>query len=768
MRQLPPESDWHTWLILGGRGSGKTRMGAEWVNGMVHALPLFAGTKSCNIALVGETLADVREVMIDGPSGIMSVSRAERPRYEMTRRRLVWQSGATASMFSSEDPDSLRGPQFDAAWCDELGCPAVDKGPNQPNVFPDMKSSEGAFPHFSDNGRSDLAQNRYLRAHFAHWNTDHAGSMLDRDRLYVWAWDTRPYPEFPLKRKLWSDGDNWSAGHWLNGRVSGVALDELIAAILTDFGFSSFDTSAVDGFVSGYVIDEPASVRSAIEPLLALYGVDAFESGKRLIFQSAARMNARAPLIAEFVEPEKDGAITWRLQEMMEQPARVELGYRDPMLDYQAAMACSERLDGRGTETIAMPGTIDGGQAKALAEAWIQARRAARRTASFELSWKHADLRAGDRIRLAGGAETATPDFVVTSIEDGATRRIEARALPQHVRYPVHAGLPTALDSGKTAIRGRPYVHMIDLPLWPGVERPADQFRIVAFAKPWSGASAFASPEMAGFEPRANMSDCAVMGELTRPLDAGPSGRLLNDQTLNVRLYDGELRSVSLPQMLNGANTVLVGTQDGSWELLQFLAAEETGGNEWQLTGLLRGQSGTEPEALQSKAEGAPFILLDEAVVPAGLKPQEAGLELNWRIGASGEDFSDRFFTTGTKAGGLRAMRPLEPVHIRAAVQTNGDMLVSWIRRGRVDADSWLVPEIPLGEEREAYRIDIYQGQKPVRSSEVTGTRWVYSAVNRLADLGSSDAEFDFAVAMISAAVGPGQSARRRLSPNAF
>lgn len=121
MRQLPPESDWHTWLILGGRGSGKTRMGAEWVNGMVHALPLFAGTKSCNIALVGETLADVREVMIDGPSGIMSVSRAERPRYEMTRRRLVWRSGATASMFSSEDPDSLRGPQFDAAWCDEMG-----------------------------------------------------------------------------------------------------------------------------------------------------------------------------------------------------------------------------------------------------------------------------------------------------------------------------------------------------------------------------------------------------------------------------------------------------------------------------------------------------------------------------------------------------------------------------------------------------------------------------------------------------------------------
>ncbi|WP_310073015.1 terminase large subunit domain-containing protein [Phyllobacterium sp. 1468] len=118
--QQPPRSDWQTWLILGGRGSGKTRMGAEWVNGVALRLPPFASKGSCNIALVGETLADVREVMIDGPSGIMSVSRAERPRYETTRRRLVWSNGATASMFSSEDPDSLRGPQFDAAWCDEL------------------------------------------------------------------------------------------------------------------------------------------------------------------------------------------------------------------------------------------------------------------------------------------------------------------------------------------------------------------------------------------------------------------------------------------------------------------------------------------------------------------------------------------------------------------------------------------------------------------------------------------------------------------------
>lgn len=110
-----------TWLVLGGRGAGKTRLGAEWVNALVRGLPPFADRRHGHVALVGETLGDVREVMIDGPSGIATVSRRDRPRFEATRRRLVWDNGAVAQIFSSEDPESLRGPQFEAAWCDEVG-----------------------------------------------------------------------------------------------------------------------------------------------------------------------------------------------------------------------------------------------------------------------------------------------------------------------------------------------------------------------------------------------------------------------------------------------------------------------------------------------------------------------------------------------------------------------------------------------------------------------------------------------------------------------
>lgn len=119
--QLPPDGGWRSWVIMGGRGAGKTRAGSEWVRSMVEGVrPMDAGRAS-RVALVAETIDQAREVMVFGESGILACSPPDRrPRYEATRKRLVWDNGAEARLFSAHDPDALRGPQFDAAWCDEL------------------------------------------------------------------------------------------------------------------------------------------------------------------------------------------------------------------------------------------------------------------------------------------------------------------------------------------------------------------------------------------------------------------------------------------------------------------------------------------------------------------------------------------------------------------------------------------------------------------------------------------------------------------------
>ncbi|MEL7259244.1 MAG: terminase family protein, partial [Pseudomonadota bacterium] len=119
--QLPPKGKWRSWVIMGGRGAGKTRAGAEWVRAQVEgARPLYPG-KCRRMALVGETIDQVREVMVFGESGIMACSPPDRrPSWQPTRKRLLWPNGATAQIFSAHDPESLRGPQFDGAWVDEM------------------------------------------------------------------------------------------------------------------------------------------------------------------------------------------------------------------------------------------------------------------------------------------------------------------------------------------------------------------------------------------------------------------------------------------------------------------------------------------------------------------------------------------------------------------------------------------------------------------------------------------------------------------------
>lgn len=125
--QLPPVSTqqgapWRVWLVLGGRGAGKTRAGAEWIRAQALGVAPLAALPAKRIALVGETMADVRGVMVEGVSGLLAVhGDQERPKFEPSKMQLTWPNGAVAQMFSAENSEGLRGPQFDAAWCDEIG-----------------------------------------------------------------------------------------------------------------------------------------------------------------------------------------------------------------------------------------------------------------------------------------------------------------------------------------------------------------------------------------------------------------------------------------------------------------------------------------------------------------------------------------------------------------------------------------------------------------------------------------------------------------------
>jgi hypothetical protein len=148
-------------------------------------------------------------------------------------------------------------PQSKPLWFTEIGCPAVDKGANQPSVFPDPKSSEANLPHFSTGKRDDLIQRRYLQAVLSAFDPDfgpaalnpissiYGGRMIAPDGIHLWTWDSRPYPVFPAATDIWNDGANWETGHWLTGRLGATPLDGLVSMILNDNGVNDADTDAL-------------------------------------------------------------------------------------------------------------------------------------------------------------------------------------------------------------------------------------------------------------------------------------------------------------------------------------------------------------------------------------------------------------------------------------------------------------------------------------------------------------------------------------------
>jgi hypothetical protein len=632
-------------------------------------------------------------------------------------------------------------PQSKPLWLTELGCAAVDKAPNQPNVFPDPKSSENALPYFSSGGRSDLAQRRLLEAHLAHWTPGgegfedagnpvsevYGGRMVDPARIYAWAWDARPFPAFPLERETWTDGENWLFGHWLNGRLGAVDVSDLVESIAATCGLE-VEARGADGMVAGYVLAQPGTGRDALSPLVELFDLAFDASGAAPRFVTIGASAEVADPIDDPVSAGAEGpAIELVRPPDIDLPSEAQLGHGDPLDDYQSGIGRAAR-DGAGQNvaSLDLPGAMEAGQAQALAADWLRRAWTGRETARFAVPARDRRPVPGSLVALPG---RAGGEFVVTAIEEGLTRRIEARRVLRLPPAPDRARLPPRRAAG-AGQPGAPLALFLDLPL-AGGEAVHQRFRIAAHARPWVSQQVACSPAMTGFEPRATLTRRATVGELVEALVPGVEGRLDRFGAVVVQVYSGALASVPELQMLNGANVLAVRSASGAWDVLQFASAEEIAPSVWRLTDILRGQLGTNDAMAAGALSGADVVLLDAAVPPAGLRAGEAGLTLNWRVGPAGRDVGPQTTVTESQVGGVRAGLPLSPVHLRAVRQADGGFAFGWTRRGRTDADSWSAIEIPLDEPTESYVLRLGEpGQAAVRTVTVGAPAWISAAAS--------------------------------------
>lgn len=657
-------------------------------------------------------------------------------------------------------------PRGKPLWFTELGIPAADKGANRPNVFPDAKSAEDALPWFSSGGRSDDGQQASLLAHLRNWvpgqpefsaaanpvSPVYGGRMVDPGRIYIWAWDARPFPAFPARPDIWKDAGNWSRGHWINGRSNGVRIADLITAILADHGYEAVDVTAVSGMAAGYVVDTPTTARAALEPVIDLYGIGVREEDGKLVFFDEANAAGHVTHLAELVVP-NEGPVVERVRRAGTDATCAELAFADPMSEYQHAVARAGEPSLEGsTASLLFPGCLETGAGEALLRDWMRRVALGRETATVSLPASAVGVGPGTLARLPGDDR----DYIVTEAEGGIVRTTTLRRVARAAAMPWSADI-SSVSGGGHAIAGAPHVLMLDLPVTPGGDPSTDNFRMAAYASPWRGQVAYSSPESSGYAFGTTLGAPATVGALNEPLVGGPEGRIDKRGSIEVELYGGELASVSQAQLLAGANTAAIRADNGIWEVVQFAEALEVAPSRWRLSGLLRGQLGTGDATAAGAARGAPFVLLDGAVAKAGLAPEQAGLPLNWKVGPSGHDFGGPDFVTTQATGGLRARQPLSPVHLRATRLAGGDLRVGWIRRGRVEADGWLAEDIPLGEESEAYRVEVSKSGGPVlRSVVVTQPQWTYAAADIAADFPSLPATARITVRQLSASVGAG------------
>jgi hypothetical protein len=667
-------------------------------------------------------------------------------------------------------------PQGKPIWLTEIGCPAVDKGANQPSVFPDAKSADSGLPYFSNGRRDDLIQRRYLEAALTSFDPAlgastamnpvsgvYGGRMIDASAIHAWSWDARPYPVFPAAADVWSDGANWEKGHWLTGRLGSAPLDALVATILSDAGIADCDSKALGEGPDGYVIDRPMMPRAAIEPLASAYAFDAAEDGGVLRFRPRGGA-PRAELVEDdLVLPEAAAALQLVRAQETELPREVSIGFTDAAADYRRAAVMSRRLVGgsaRAAHADLAIITTDA-QAKRRAEIWLQDLWAGREQASFALPLSRLAFSPGEIIAVTANGRRRLLEL--REIVDTTERRISARSIDPEV-FDLPLGQASRATPALPAAIGPVHVLPLELPTLRGEEPPVLS-RLAIFADPWPGPVAvWRSDDGLSFTRAALALAPAIAGETLDVLPGGPASRFDRVHSVRVKLYGGALASVADALLLGGANAAAVQRPDGAWEVLQFANAELVAERTYKLSRLLRGQAGSEWAISASLPAGAPFVVLDEHIVPVARGLDALGRTLQLRIVAADRNHGDAAAVALAVTPGATALWPLSPVHLRAA-RGAGGVSISWTRRTRIDGDSWDAIEAPLGEASESYAVDILSGAIVKRTLTTATPSVLYAAADEIADFGSQQTILSVRAVQLSAAAGRGIAATATLQP---
>ncbi len=585
--------------------------------------------------------------------------------------------------------------------------------------------------------------------------------MIDMSNAYVWSWDARPYPAFPNNTKLWSDGANYSRGHWLNGRSGSRTLASVVSEICRRSGLSAFDVSELFGVVQGYSMDAVGDARSALQPLMLKYGFDAIDRDGMLHFVSRG---SRKPVkIADddfAVSGDLLASVEHSRDADAEMSGRVRLRFVQAGADHDVVSEEAVLADDatHAVSTSEFPLAMSRAEGRQTVERWLAEARVSRDKVRFALPLSKLHLGAGDVVEL-GGSQVAEPGFYrIDRVEQAESQMVDAvRTEPRLYEPSEMADDQPGLREFVPPLPVLPY--FLDLPLLSGDEVPHAP-HIAVTADPWPGTAAvYSSSSDADYVLDEIIAARATIGTTETVLRKAAAGVWDRGDGVQVKLISGDLESKTAEAVLGGANLCAIGDgTSGNWELFQFQTAELVGPGTYVLSNRLRGQAGTDALMPDVWPEGSVVVLLDDRVQQLPLTSAQRRIARHYRIGPARRGYEDPSYLHRIEAFDGNGLRPYSPTHLRAVKTSTGDIGVGWIRRTRIEGDDWTGLDVPLGEESESYLVRVMDGDTVVRDVTVGSPNWTYTAAQQASDAVSNSMSVE--VAQISSRFGAGPGTR--------
>lgn len=658
-------------------------------------------------------------------------------------------------------------------WFTEFGCPAVDKGANQPNVFIDAKSSESAYPHYSLKTQDDLIQRRYIEATLTYWRDNaptssvYADKMIEPDNMLVWTWDARPYPAFPYSSNVWSDGENWRLGHWLTGRIPQITLADVVTEICASVNLTSSDID-VSGLtnshavVRGFSVQQMTTPRQMIQTLEEVYFFDSYQSQGSLKFTMRIDPGPTNVSLDDLVtESSNAGGYSLTRARETDLPFSAKVTYINEANNFQVSTLqtvrqnVSSEVELDGDYTIVMPGE----QAKSVANIHVMEPWVMRTTGTFKLPPSKFFIDPGDVISMTVKGRDNT--LRVGDVKTGESREISVASFDREI-YKPDPYQDSDAPLSNVSFYGSTVVEFLDLPVNTEDRERKWAPRVAAYQNPWPGSvNIYQDDNNSGWDLNTVALDTAVIGELTSPLSSGALSVWDYANDVDVKVYSNDqILGTSELAVLNGVNIACVQNADGGWEVFQFQNATLTGTREYTLSKLLRGQGGTEGEMRDPVAAGARVVFLSQSnLYTLDISLDTIFSDIDFRYGPGTVAVTDDRYQTETVTVGAVGLRPFSPVHL-AGTLSGGDWSLTWIRRTRFGGDSWSPASVPLNEESEEYELEIMDGATVVRTVQgLTSPAFTYTAAMQTADFGSGQSTVTFRVYQMSVIYGRGSVA---------